>query len=203
MGTELTPQARRILDCARSLITRGGYNGFSYADLSAEVGITKASIHHHFAKKSDLVRVLVQRYRATAVEGLASLDARVADPLSRLQAYTAWWSGCIADASEPLCLCAMLGAELPALPPDVAAEVRQHFAHLSGWLETVMAAGESAGSLHLSTPAAAQAQGFLATVHGAMLSARACGDPALFATIMDATLAPLVGSGERRTKLAR
>jgi TetR/AcrR family transcriptional repressor of nem operon len=67
------------------------------------------------------VRVLVQRYRAAAAHGLASLDAGIADPLARLQAYTAWWSACIGNASQPLCVCAMLGAELPALPAGAEA----------------------------------------------------------------------------------
>jgi TetR/AcrR family transcriptional repressor of nem operon len=191
MASELSPQAGRILDCAQVLITAGGYNAFSYADISAEVGITKASIHHHFAKKSDLVRLLVQRYRAAAVDGLASLAAGVPDPLARLQAYTAWWSACIGDASQPLCVCAMLGAELPALPADVAVEVRLHFTHLAGWLEAAMAAGEAGGSLRLSASPAVHSQAFLATVHGAMLSARACADPSLFETIVGSTLAQL------------
>lgn len=191
MDSELSLQATRILDCTRSLITAGGYNAFSYADISADVGITKASIHHHFAKKSDLVTVLVRRYRVAAAEGLAALDAAVADPLARLQSYAAWWSACIADSSQPLCLCAMLGAELPVLPAEVAAEVRLHFTHLAGWLEAVMAAGQASGCLRLPASAAVQAQAFLATVHGAMLSARACGNPALFESIVGATVAQL------------
>ena len=42
-----------ILGCARTLIIAGGYNGFSYADVAAVVGIRKASIHHHFPTKVD------------------------------------------------------------------------------------------------------------------------------------------------------
>ncbi|HIE19064.1 TPA: TetR/AcrR family transcriptional regulator, partial [Candidatus Bathyarchaeota archaeon] len=31
-----------------------GYGGFSYSDLSKALGITKASIHHHFPSKEEL-----------------------------------------------------------------------------------------------------------------------------------------------------
>lgn len=110
--------------------------------------------------------MLVQRYRAAAAEGLAALDSGVANPLARLQAYASWWAECIGNASVPLWICAMLGVE-----------VRLHFALLAAWLEGVMAAGEADGCLQLSTTPAVQAQAFLATVHGAMLSARACGTP--------------------------
>jgi TetR/AcrR family transcriptional repressor of nem operon len=191
MESELSPQALRILDCARSLIAAGGYNGFSYADISAEVGITKASIHHHFPKKSDLVRVLLQRYRAEAREGLAVLDAKIANPLGRLQAYAAWWSTCIGDGSQPICICAMLSAEVPALPTEIATEVRLHFAHLASWLESLMADGQAGKFIHLRNTPAAEAHAFMATVHGGMLSARACGDPALFANIIGAAMARL------------
>jgi TetR/AcrR family transcriptional repressor of nem operon len=191
METELSPQALRLLDCARSLIAAGGYNGFSYADISAEVGITKASIHHHFPKKSDLVRVLLQRYRAEAMKGLAVLDAKIANPLGRLQAYATWWSTCIGDGSQPICICAMLSAEVPALPPEIATEVRLHFAHLANWLEGLMADGQAGKFIRLENTPAAEAHAFMATVHGAMLSARACGDPALFASILRAAMARL------------
>lgn len=195
MASEISPQAARILESAKAHIASGGYSGFSYADVSAEVGITKASIHHHFPKKSDLVRVLLQRYRASAAEGLAALTARIADPYDRLQAYAAWWAACIGDGSMPICICAMLSAEIPSLPAEVAAEVRLHFDHLARWIEDTLAAGQAAQALRLEGAAATEAQAFMATVHGAMLSARACGKPALFETIVGAVMARLKAPG--------
>jgi TetR/AcrR family transcriptional repressor of nem operon len=191
MRSHVTPQTTRILDCAQALIANGGYNGFSYADISAEVGIAKATIHHHFPRKADLVRVLVRRHRTAAVEGMAALNANIANPLGRLRAYADWWSNCIGDGSMSICVCAMLGAEIPSLPPEVAFEVRSHFIHLSEWLESVMSAGEAGQFLQLHATPAAAAQAFMATVHGAMLSARACGDPPLFASIVESTLKQL------------
>lgn len=180
--------ASRILDRAQTLIAAGGYNGFSYADVSVDVGITKASIHHHFPKKSDLVRSLLVRYRSAAAEGLAALRANIPSAEGQLRAYAGWWSSCIADGSMPICICAMLGAEMPALPDEVAVEVHAHFAFLATWLEGVISTGADAGVFHLRITPAAEAQAFMATVHGAMLSARALGDPLLFKSIVDATL---------------
>ena len=48
MTVELSPRATELAEHARQLLAAGGYNGFSYADLSEKVGIGKASIHHHF-----------------------------------------------------------------------------------------------------------------------------------------------------------
>ncbi len=88
-----------ILASARALIMTGGYNGFSYADIAAVVGIRKASIHHHFPSKTDLVRTLVVRYREDAEAGIAYLEQQVRNPLALLQTYAGHWAQCIEDAS--------------------------------------------------------------------------------------------------------
>ena len=51
-----TRHRSRILDVAERLVQTRGFNGFSYADIAAEVGITKASLHYHFATKAELGR---------------------------------------------------------------------------------------------------------------------------------------------------
>ena len=183
--SNISTKADEIVQSARGLIIAGGYNSFSFADISAEVGIRKASIHHHFPTKADLVRIVVARYRQEARQGLAGADANIADPVARLRAYTGFWEACIRDNSAPFCICAMLAAELPVLPADVAVEVRGHFRDLSGWLAAVMEKGAAEGRLVLPRPAAEEALSFMATVHGAMLSARAYGDPVVFATIVE------------------
>ncbi len=51
-----------ILDTAQELIQRVGVNAMSYADISAVVGIRKASIHYYFPTKYDLIAALLDRY---------------------------------------------------------------------------------------------------------------------------------------------
>ncbi|MCJ8144442.1 TetR/AcrR family transcriptional regulator [Ancylobacter sp. A5.8] len=177
-----------ILSSARTLIVSGGYNGFSYADIATVVGIRKASIHHHFPTKAELVRSLVAGYRKEAEAGLGALEGAVADPADRLRAYVGYWQRCIADASAPFCICALLASEMPALPEEVGAEVRAHFRTLAAWLRTALEQGAGQGRFRLERDAASEAEGFMATIHGAMLSARAYGDAACFDTITDSLL---------------
>jgi TetR/AcrR family transcriptional repressor of nem operon len=188
MDTELSPKAAEIVACARSLLAAGGYNGFSYADISAAVNISKPSIHHHFASKAELVRVVVMRYRTEVRAGVAALEQQVPDPMAQLQAYTDYWSGCIREGSLPFCVCAMLAAELPAIPADVADEVRGHFSELSAWLASVLARGAAQKVFFLQATPEEEARTFMATVHGAMLSARAFGDAAMFPQIVQPLL---------------
>ncbi|MBS7586475.1 TetR/AcrR family transcriptional regulator [Ancylobacter defluvii] len=179
----LTSTSDDILACARSLIVAGGYNGFSYADIADVVGIRKASIHHHFPSKLDLVRTLVARYREEAKAGVAKLELQVSDPLDQLRFYVGYWEACIADASAPFCVCALLASQLPVLPEAVGLEVRAHFRFLSEWLTSVLERGMQQGQLRLTSSPRAEAEAFMATVHGAMLSARAYGDPKIFAVV--------------------
>src|SRR5262245_3359472 len=46
--------ATRILDAAERLVQIRGFSGFSYADVAEELGVTKASLHYHFAGKAEL-----------------------------------------------------------------------------------------------------------------------------------------------------
>lgn len=177
-----------ILTSARSFIISGGYNGFSYADISEVVGIRKASIHHHFPSKVDLVRTLVRQYRENAQIGLTELAIAVPDSLELLESFAGNWARCIEDASIPFCVCALLASELPALPPEVASEVSAYFRYLSSWLAGVMERGAEQGILTLDASAPVEAEMFMATVHGAMLSARAQARPALFDAILQPTL---------------
>src|SRR5258708_40084548 len=98
--------ATRIRESAHDLIAARGYNGFSYADIAEVVGIRKASIHHHFPAKVDLVKALLAGYRLEAEEGFGKLEQIIPAPLELLHAYIQYWQSCISDASAPFCVCA-------------------------------------------------------------------------------------------------
>lgn len=156
--------ADEILTYARTLLISGGYNGFSYADIANEVGIRKASIHHHFPTKADLVRTLVSRYRQDALAGIAEMERHVGNPVSLLRSYADYWRACIADATDPFCVCAMLAAELPCLPKEVADEVTAHFRALSTWIISVLERGAEQNLLRIETSPGVDAEAFMATV---------------------------------------
>ena len=190
--SNLSSTSDDILASARNLIMSGGYNGFSYADISEVVGIRKASIHHHFPSKVDLVQTLVRRYRDDAATGMGELERNVPEPPELLRTYAGFWARCIEDASRPMCVCAMLASELPALPPEVAVEVRAYFQFLSGWLTGVIERGAEQGTLTIAAAPRVEAEAFMATVHGAMLSARAYGDTLTFGMILAPVLQKLI-----------
>ncbi|HEY0207775.1 TetR/AcrR family transcriptional regulator [Acerihabitans sp.] len=191
MNTELSPKATEIVMHAKLLLAAGGYNSFSYADISERVHISKASIHHHFPSKAELVRVVVARYREEARVGMAMLDSQVSDPLAELHAYTDYWSTCIYEGTSSFCICAMLAAELLTIPGLVAEEVRGHFQDQTIWLGTILQKGAAQGQFRLWDSPVVEAGTFMATVHGAMLAARAYGDPQTFQAIVRPAISKL------------
>ena len=144
MNAALSDTAGKLVGGAAQLIMRVGYNGFSYADLSERFGIRKASIHYHFPSKADLAVAVVEKARAGIREQITALDEGSPVALDRLRFYTGYWERCIKDQSAPFCLAAVLAAELPSLPEEVAASVRGHFVDL-GKAGTALGARRGAG----------------------------------------------------------
>jgi TetR/AcrR family transcriptional repressor of nem operon len=180
--------ADRILQTARTLISDLGYSAFSYADIAEAVQIRKASIHHHFPTKVSLVVAVLKAHRERLLQATAFLTQEIADPLARLHAYVQHWEGCIRDKSQPFCIAALLAAELPSLPGEVRFEVQQHFLALSGWIRETLEEGIRKRKLKLHGTPEDEAQTFMATVHGAMLSARALGSCDVFHAVTASAL---------------
>jgi len=174
----------KILDVAERLMVSRGYNAFSYADIAPEVGVGKATIHHHFPTKAELAAAVLARYRKNNRRHVEGLLAAVADPVARLDAYIGFWEDCIRRQDMPFCIGALLASEIPSLPETVVQQVRGHFADLAGWLRAVIEDGVAKGLLRAEHGSAVAADSLIASVHGAMLAARVAGsDPSVFSVI--------------------
>jgi TetR/AcrR family transcriptional repressor of nem operon len=180
--------AVRIRETAHDLIAEGGYFGFSYADIAEAVGIRKASIHHHFPSKVDLVVATLKEYRARLVEAAGGLDHTTTDPLQRIKLYVQHWAECVKSNNRPICIAALLSAELPALPQEIQIEVQLHIQYLVSWIRATLKDGARHGTIHLQNSAEVEAQSFVALVHGAMISARALNSPEIFSSITKGAL---------------
>ena len=168
----------RILDSAERLVQSRGFNGFSYADVAAELGVTKASLHYHFAGKAELGRALVERYAARFAAALEEIDAAGGDAPAKLDAYTRIYGDVLRD--KRMCLCGMLAADYETLPEPMREAVIRFFDHNERWLTAVLEQGHADGSIALDGPASEAAQALVSGLEGAMLVARPYGDPGRF-----------------------
>lgn len=64
----------RILDVALELFTKQGYDKTSLRDIAERLGITKAALYYHFARKQDILLELHLRLHALGREGLEQLE---------------------------------------------------------------------------------------------------------------------------------
>ena len=163
----MATMAERILDTAQALAQVRGYNGFSYADISAELAITKPSIHYHFPSKADLAEALVARYR----QRFAAVRQGVGDAASgareRLVGYARLYAEVFTDGGR-MCLCGVFAADAASLPPGAQHAVAAFFDDQERWVAAAFAeAGLPAARAH------GAAQAFLAALEGALLLARA------------------------------
>ncbi len=162
--------ADRILDVAERLVQTRGYNGFSYADVAGELGITRAALHYHFAGKAELGTALVARYTNRFEEALRKADADLADAPRRLDAYVQLYIEVLRRGR--MCLCGMLAAEFQTLPKSMRTTVEDFFARNESWLTGVLESGLRDGSLRLDGSADEVARIVVGELEGAMLIAR-------------------------------
>jgi TetR/AcrR family transcriptional repressor of nem operon len=173
-----TGQAERMLDVAEQLAQTRGFNGFSYADIALELGVTNASVHYHFRSKAALGAALVDRYASRFSAALAVIDASGAAPLAKLDEYVALYRAVL--AGERMCLCGILAAELHTLPPAMRAAILAFFDENERWLARVLGAGIEDGTVTITGRVADVAASILGSLEGAMLVARAHQDVSRF-----------------------
>jgi TetR/AcrR family transcriptional repressor of nem operon len=166
--------ASKILDVAERLVQLRGFNGFSYADVAEELGISKASLHYHFAGKAELGEALIERYAYRFTGSLHKIDTRPVDARAKLAAYAKLYGDVL--RRKRMCLCGMLAAEYQTLPKPMRS---------AGVLEQ----GREEGTLRFSGPASEAAQMIVGGLEGAMLVTRPYGDPARFRAAADHLLA--------------
>jgi len=191
----------RILEIAERLVQTRGFNGFSYADIAAEVGITKASLHYHFATKAELGRTLVARYTDAFTAALHEITATVPAAAQRLRAYVKLYTDVLRN--ERMCLCGMVAAEYGTLPAPMQAALRGFFELNEGWVAALLDEGQREGSFALRAPPAEAARMLLGALEGEMLVARAYADPGRFASSAELLVAQLEYGVDSRSEAAR
>jgi TetR/AcrR family transcriptional regulator, transcriptional repressor for nem operon len=184
--------ASRILDVAERLVQLRGFNGFSYADVAAELNVTKASLHYHFAGKAELGEALIVRYGRRFADALAAIDDTDSDARGALEAYAALYAEVLRD--QRMCLCGMLAAEYQTLPKPMQQAVIRFFDENVAWLENVLARGQADGVLGFGESPREAARLVVSALEGAMLTARPYGDVDRFQAAANALLSGLASA---------
>ncbi|WP_330217737.1 TetR/AcrR family transcriptional regulator [Allorhizobium undicola] len=152
-----------IMDAAERRIRSSGYDGFSFRDIAADVGVKSASIHYHFPTKEKLAAAVARRYTDRFV---TAVEQRVAGGEDIVRASREVFRDALCKDGK-MCLCGALGATASDLSDEVRYEV-QRFFRLG--LDRFQQAGL----------APVDAVRVLAVLEGAMLTANVLEDRSLF-----------------------
>jgi TetR/AcrR family transcriptional regulator, transcriptional repressor for nem operon len=171
-----TDTKERIMSVARLMVQAHGYNALSFREIGKEVGVSSASIHHHFPTKGDLGAALAQRYTDDGSAALEKLLAASKDARKCMTGYTAIFRSVLLNDNR-MCLVGLMSAEYDDLPVEVRAEVDRFTNVNVKWLTEVLALRKSkAGKDAIQH----QALAIFAAIEGAQLIARGRGDIAMF-----------------------
>src|SRR5258707_10013886 len=153
--------ANAIMDAAERRIQQGGFGGFSFREIAADVGIKSSSVHYHFPTKEDLAAAVIRRWAEYTSEFIDKELEKDPDPV---RVWTKAFRG-TAFSDARMCPCTVLGAASQDLPKQVAKEVKGFFKMCQ---DKLVAEG-------LSRSNAAEV---LSTITGALVVANALGDTA-------------------------
>lgn len=167
-----------ILAVAQKLVQQRGFNGFSYADIAEEVGIRKASLHHHFATKAELGLALMEDFTAQLDRELLRISAMPGKADAKLNAYVAIFRGTL--NVDRMCMGGMLASEWQTLDHNMLPSLKRFFEHNVEWLTEVIAEGKTQKLFVLADTASNHARLLLSSLEGALLIARVTGDKEAF-----------------------
>ncbi len=162
----------KILACAQKLVQQRGFNGFSYADIANEVGIRKASLHHHFPTKADLGLSLIKVYSEQLDSALFSISSSSLPANEKLLQYIALYRGSL--EAKRICLGGMLATEALTLDTAMLPSLKQFFTRNTEWLTEILIEGQSQQVFILGNGSASNyARMLLSSLQGALLISRA------------------------------
>jgi len=176
----------RILDIAEDLVQEVGLNAMSYQHISDAVGIRKASVHHHFPRKENLVDALLERchdsygdkYRII-VEGEGHAPVK----LRRLAAV-------FADGLEKrqLCLVGTISSDLNTLQAGTCSVLETTIQDTVEIFADAFRQGRREKSLAFNSGPDETAYAFYSFLLGAQIAARACGGAPSFHAATEAMI---------------
>ncbi len=168
----------KILDVAEDLIQSVGVNAMSYKHISEAVGIRKASIHHHFPKKDDLVNELLNRCQASYGEHYTSIVASEESAPQKLKGL----AGVFEDGliKKKLCVVGSVSTDKNTLQDSSCRILESSIKSTVEIFSQVFKQGRKEKSLSFSGTDAEAAYAFLSFLIGTQIVARAQGGQELF-----------------------
>ena len=159
-----------IVEYTIELISKFGYEGFSYQNLSQNFGLTKATIHHYFPRKEDLGLAICEHY-LDFLNDFKREAAEISEPIAKIEAYRAKERGCM--TGEMVCPFFALLADIKVLPEVMQQRLRDVAQQELDMLAEIFESGRQQGQFRFEGPGATIAVLFVSAMRGSLSYARA------------------------------
>lgn len=138
----LRAREEAIVQAANTLLATKGFDLMTLDDVAQEVGISKASLYHHFESKEDLAAATMARAMTRAHAQVMATDPTL-PPLAKLKSVVRWVMQMALDGQMP---------SLPSQNSSLRAALAKHREYmdglmavsdtLGGWIEQAQAQGQ-------------------------------------------------------------
>jgi TetR/AcrR family transcriptional repressor of nem operon len=162
---------QQIVEISADFLREHGFNGFSYLDLSRALGISKASVHHHYPKKDDLGLALCEWTHDWLIQGLEHFDTKGHSSWNKLERYLqAAMKHTLTD--HKMCPISALYSDLNKLSEPMRIALKALDDIELDWVTKVMREGTQGGEFIKQDDAKAMAALFIFSCKGALYYAR-------------------------------
>ena len=185
MQIRMKNRKQQIVELGLSLLQTRGFESFSYQDLARELGITKASIHHHFPKKADLGVALCEAIQIWHEQQFALINSHPGKVIDKLDLYI---KGNLRFASgeKKICPLSSLQADVTALPDTMRIALKRMDDHELDFIAELLEQGKESGEFRFPGATRSQAMLFVLACKGALQYSRVHGEQ-----IFDDTIAQM------------
>ncbi|BFM15999.1 TetR/AcrR family transcriptional regulator [Maricurvus nonylphenolicus] len=182
MQVRLKNRKEQIVNLGLELLQTRGFENFSYQDLARELGITKASIHHHFPKKADLGVALCEAIQDWHEHQFKKISALQGTVMEKLDVYV---QGNLrfACGEKKICPLSSLQADIASLPDGMKKALKRLDEHELNYIADLLDHGREAGELTFEGDSFSQATLFVLAFKGAMQYSRVHGEKIFEATM--------------------
>mgnify|MGYP000072066575 CR=1 FL=1 len=194
-ATDHKDTRERLIDAARRLALRKGFDRTSISELIAEAGVQRGSLYHYFPGKDDLGLAVLERDR---VGFMTLLDSTLSRPGSPANVLKGFFNAALKMHRETGfvggCLWGNTALEMSDTNPAYAKLVGEVFQAWLSKVEAVIARGQDEGEFRTDVAPGDLARLVVAGIEGGIMMSRLTKSPRPLKTCLD-SLHALLGGG--------
>ena len=136
----MNSKREQIIEAADTLFYQKGYEHTSFADIAAEIDISRGNFYHHFKTKDDILNAVIENRRMNSRRMLTEWESEAADPKARILKYIHIVITNQTDIELYGCPLGTLSTELSKLRHISKSEANDLFRLFADWLAVQFAA---------------------------------------------------------------